>query len=157
MFSLACNITFTGYLKVLVLNVPWIGNTFFFEFEDWWKDDIYWLLKSSWFGLWKALFLNFPEMGNTVFFLSHKVERWYLLGLFELSNMFQDLGNKAFVQCTQSKWVPSVKNGKSGHHYWFSTLVFVSNFSLYWQFWTFLTKFTISNFFARRKTVATVF
>ena len=74
MFSLACNITFTGYLKVLVLNVPGMGNTVFFEFESWLKDDIYWLLKSSWFGLWKALFLNFPEMGNTVFFLSHKVD-----------------------------------------------------------------------------------
>ena len=121
---------FTGYWKVLDLGFE---KLFFWTFRRWEIRSFFWAIKL--------------------------MERWYLLGLFELSNMFQDLGNMAFVQCTQSKWVPSVKNGKSGHHYWFSTfeLVFVSNFSLYWQFWIFLTKFTISNFFARRKTVVTVF
>ena len=62
-----------------------------FEPKSWWKDDIYWLLKSSCFnlfgngkdglflsqevdgkmiltGYWKVLVLNFPVMGKTVFF-----------------------------------------------------------------------------------------
>ena len=46
---------------------------------------------------WKVLILNFSEMGNTVFFGARKLmERWYLLGLFYLSMIFQDLGNMVF-------------------------------------------------------------
>ena len=48
-------------------------------------------------GYWKVLVLNFSVMRNTVFFLVKKLmERWYLLGLFELSVIFQDLGNMVF-------------------------------------------------------------
>ena len=36
-------------------------------------------------------------MGNTVFFSAKKlIGRWYLLGLLELSIIFQDLGNMVF-------------------------------------------------------------
>ena len=46
---------------------------------------------------WKVLVLNFSVMGNTAFFSSKKfMERWYLPGLFELSMIFQDLGNMVF-------------------------------------------------------------
>ena len=96
------------------------GNTVFFELKSWWKDDIYWLLESSCFELlgggkyglflsqkvdgkiiftdyWKVLVLNFSEVGNTVFFWVKKLmERWYLLGLLELSMIYQGLGNTAF-------------------------------------------------------------
>ena len=44
-------IVFTDYWKVLVLNFSVIGNTVFFESRSWWKDDIYWLPKSSCFEL----------------------------------------------------------------------------------------------------------
>ena len=43
------NMIFTDYWKVLVLNFSVMGNTVFFESRSWWKDDIYWLLKSSCF------------------------------------------------------------------------------------------------------------
>ena len=46
---------------------------------------------------WKVLVLTFSVIGNTVFFSDKKlIERWYLCGLFELSMMFQDLGNRVF-------------------------------------------------------------
>ena len=51
---------------------------------------------------WKVLVLSFSVMGNTVFFSAKKLmERWYLLGLFELSMLFRDLGNMVFraVKC----------------------------------------------------------
>ena len=61
----------------------------FFEPKSWWKDYIYWLLK--------VVVLNFLVMKNTVFFWVKKLmERWYLLGLFELSMVFQGLGNMVF-------------------------------------------------------------
>ena len=45
-------------------------------------------------GYWKAYVLNFSVMGNVVFFSAKKLmEIWYLLGLFELSVIYQDLGN----------------------------------------------------------------
>ena len=92
----------------------------FFEPKSWWKDYIYWLLKSSYFelfgdgkyglflsqevdgkmiftGYWEVLVLNFLVMGNTVFSSAKKLmKRWYLLGLFELSMISQDLGNTVF-------------------------------------------------------------
>ena len=75
----------------------------FFEPKNWWKDVIYWLLKSCCFELfrnwkyglffsqkvngkmmftnfWKVLLLNFAEMRNMVFFWAKTLmERWYLL------------------------------------------------------------------------------
>ena len=79
------------------MNFPETGNTVFFEPKSWWKDDIYWLLESSCFELWIVFVLNFSELGNTFFLWPKKLmERWYLLGLFELSNIFQDLGNMVF-------------------------------------------------------------
>ena len=61
----------------------------FFEPKSWWKDYIYWLLK--------VVVLNFLVMKNTVFFWVKKLmERWYLLGLFKLSMIFQGLGNMVF-------------------------------------------------------------
>ena len=69
----------------------------FFKPKSWWKDDIYWLLKSSYFGPWKVLVLNFSERGNTVFIWAKMLmESWYLLGPFELSKIFQDLENMVF-------------------------------------------------------------
>ena len=70
---------FTDYWKGLVLNFSMMENTVFFESKSWYKDDIYWLLRSPCFEL----------FGDG---------KWYLLGLFELSMIFQDLGNMVF--CT---------------------------------------------------------
>ena len=74
-----------------------------FEPQSWWKDDIYWILKSSCFEIfrdgkyslflsqkvdgkmifteyWKVLVLNVLENGNTVPFWAKKLtEKWYLL------------------------------------------------------------------------------
>ena len=98
----------------------------FFGPKSWKKYDIYWLLKSSCFELFRdvkyGLFLSqkvdgkmiFTDyrtvlvlnsvMGNTVFSSVKKLmERWYLLALFELSMIFQDLGNMLFVQW-RSRW-----------------------------------------------------
>ena len=41
----------TDYCKVLVLIFSGMWNTVFFEPKSWWKDDIYWLLRSSCFEL----------------------------------------------------------------------------------------------------------
>ena len=41
--------TFSDYCKVLVLKFSGMGNTAFFQLKSWWKDDMYWLLKSSCF------------------------------------------------------------------------------------------------------------
>ena len=118
-FSVAWNTIFTDYWKVIVLTIRRWKNGFFwakklierwyllitgnflfwslrsweirsvFGPKSWWKDDIYWLLKSS--------CLNFSEMRNTVFFWVKKLtERWYLLGLFGLTMIFQGLGNMVF-------------------------------------------------------------
>ena len=81
---------------------------------------VYWLLKSSCFELsgeekygffsslkidgkmiftdhWKFLVFNFSEMGNTIFSWATKLmERWYLLGLFELFVIFQGVENMFF-------------------------------------------------------------
>ena len=42
---------FTDHWKGLVLNFSVMGHTVFFESKSWWKDDIYWLLRSSCFEL----------------------------------------------------------------------------------------------------------
>ena len=149
----------------------------FFEPKSWWKDDIYWLLKSSCFELfgdgkyglflsqefdWKddicwlrksscfelfggrkyglflsqkvdgkmiftdyrVLVLNFLVMGNTIFFSAKKLmERWYLLGLFELSMIFQDLEN---THCTKNR---------ISRHFAFGLATFPLHFHLVVTFW----------------------
>ena len=45
------NMMFTDYWKVLVLNFSVMGNTAFFESRSWWKENIYWLRRSSCFEL----------------------------------------------------------------------------------------------------------
>ena len=45
------NMIFTDYWKVFVLNFSEMRNTVFFESRNWWKDDIYWLLRSCCFEL----------------------------------------------------------------------------------------------------------
>ena len=111
---------FTDYWKVLVLNFSMMGNTVFFESRSWWKR--WYLLITEKFLFWtfrwweirfffsqkvdrkmiltgdrEVLILNFSVMWNTIFFSAKKLmERWYLLGLFELSMIFQDLGNTVF-------------------------------------------------------------
>ena len=80
---------FTNYWKVLFLIFSGMGNTVFFYPKSLWKDNIYWLLKISFFELF--------GMANTVFFWVKKLmERWYLLRLFEISMIFQDLENMVF-------------------------------------------------------------
>ena len=114
------NMIFIDYWKLFVLNFSVMGNTVFFEPKNWWKDDIYWLLKCSWFKLfgdgkcglflnkkvdgkmiftdyWKVLVLKFSVMGSTVFFLAKKLkERWYLLGFFWDFHDLQGLGKYDF-------------------------------------------------------------
>ena len=58
---------FTAYWKVLVSNFSEMENTVFFEPKRWWKDEIYWSLKSSCF----ALF----EDGKYGLSLSQKVDK----------------------------------------------------------------------------------
>ena len=106
--------------KFLFWTFRWWEIRSIFESRSWWKDDIYWLLKRSCFklfgdgkyglflrqevdgkmiftGYWEVLVLTFSVMGNTVFFSAKKVmERLYLRGLFELSMIFQNLGNMVF-------------------------------------------------------------
>ena len=66
------NMIFTDQWKVLVLTISAVRNTVFFEPKSRWKDDIYWLLKSSCIELFND--------GKSVFFWVKKlIERWYLL------------------------------------------------------------------------------
>ena len=112
-------------------------NVVFFEHKSWWKDDIYWLLESSCFELFDdakyGLFLSeevdgkdyiywllksscfeLSDDGKEIFFSAKKLmERWYLLGLFELSMMFQDLGNTVFhAMYSKYVWIVSLKDRK---------------------------------------------
>ena len=58
---------------------------------------------------WKVLVLNVSVMGNTVFFTAKKlVERWYLLGLFDLSMILHDLENMVF----RAVWDITYTHGK---------------------------------------------
>ena len=56
---------------------------------NWWKDDNYWLRRSSYFEL-------FRDEKYSFFLAKMLMERWYLHGLFELSIIFQHLGNMTF-------------------------------------------------------------
>ena len=76
------NMIFTDHWKVLVLTISAMGNTVFFEPKSRWKDDIYWLLKSSCIELFNG--------GKSVFFESRswlKDDIYWLLksSCFELS------------------------------------------------------------------------
>ena len=75
--------------KFLFWTFWWWEIRSFFQSRSWWKDDIYWLLRSFCFKIFG---------GEKYGLLSAKklMERWYLLGLFELSMIFQDLGNMVF-------------------------------------------------------------
>ena len=113
-------IIFAGYWKVFVLNFLVMGNAVFFWvkklMERWYllitENFLFWT-----FWWWKiqpflsqevdgnmifngyreVLVLNFSVMGNTIFFSAKKLmEILYLLGVFELSTIFQDLGNMFF-------------------------------------------------------------
>ena len=82
-------IIFTDYGKVLVLNFSVLENTVFFESRSWWKDVVYWLPGSYCFELFGG--------GKCDPFSAKKLmERWYLLGIFELFMIFQDLENTVF-------------------------------------------------------------
>ena len=112
---------FTDYWKVLVLIFSGIGNTVlfwpkkvmerwyllipekflfwffreweirsFFQSRSWWKDDIYWFLRSSCFEI-------FGDGKYDLLSSKKLMERWYLLGIFELSMIFQDFGNMVFL------------------------------------------------------------
>ena len=83
------NMIFTDYWKGLVLDFSVMGNTVFFESRSSWKHDIYWLLRSSCFEL-------FGDGKYSLFSAKNLMGRWYLHGLFELSMIFQDLGNMVF-------------------------------------------------------------
>ena len=61
----------------------------FLEPKSWLKDDIYWLKKMPCFEL-------FGDGKCGLFWVKKLMERWYLHGLFELSMIFQDLGNMVF-------------------------------------------------------------
>ena len=99
-FSLAWNTIFTdnlkvfvlklsGYWKGLVLNLSVMENTVFLSLE---VDG-----KMIFTCYWEVLVLNLLVMGNTVFLSAKRLmERWYVHGLFELSMIFQDLGNMFF-------------------------------------------------------------
>ena len=114
------NMIFTDYWKVLILIFSGMRNTVFFwakklmeiwyllitenflfwtfrwweirpffESRSWWKDDIYWLLRKSCFEL-------FGDAKYGLFSFKMLMERWYLLGLFELSMILQNLRNMVF-------------------------------------------------------------
>ena len=66
---------------------------------------------------WKVLVLNFLEIGNTVFSSIKKLlERSYLLGVSELSMIFQAFGNMVFravLSLLQSaRWAEKYTNDK---------------------------------------------
>ena len=84
------NMIFTDYRKVLVLILLEVGNTVF----SWAKKLVerWYLLATE-----KFLFWTFRWWKIRSFFTAKKLmERWYLHGLFELSMIFQDLGNMVF-------------------------------------------------------------
>ena len=67
-------VIFTGYWKVLVLSFSVMENAVFFEAKSSWKDDIYWLLKSSCFGLPKSYCFELFGDGKHGLFFSEKID-----------------------------------------------------------------------------------
>ena len=128
------NMIFTDYWKVLVLIFLGMRNMVFswakklierwylliiekilFWTFPWWEIGLFLSQevngKMVFTGYWEVLVLNFSVMGNTVFFSAKMfMERWYLHGLFELSVIFQDLGNMVFravrylLRCNLFRW-----------------------------------------------------
>ena len=113
------NMIFNRYWKVLVLIFSGMGSNVFFEPKSWWKDYIYWLQKGFSFELFRAgkygtffwvkkliewyllviekfLFSTFWWLGIQSFFAKKLMERWYLLGLIEVSMIFRSMGNMTF-------------------------------------------------------------
>ena len=72
--------------KFLFWTFRWLEIRSFFESRSWWKDDIYWLLRSS-------CFEHLTDGKYGLFSAKKLMERWYLHGLFYFSMIFQDLGN----------------------------------------------------------------
>ena len=66
------NMIFIDYWNVFVLNFSGMENAVLFEGKSWWKDYIYWLLKSSCFEL-------FCDGKYGPFWGKKLMERWYLL------------------------------------------------------------------------------
>ena len=65
-------------------------------------------------GYWEVLFLIFLVIGNTVFFSAKmKMERRYLLGLFALCMIFQDLRNMVFRAVFESSYFIRSSNQNS--------------------------------------------
>ena len=113
-------IIFAGYWKVFVLNFLVMGNAVFFWVKKlmerwyllitenflfwtfwWWKIQSFLSQEVDgnmiFNGYREVLVLNFSVMGNTIFFSAKRLmEILYLLGVFELSTIFQDLGNMFF-------------------------------------------------------------
>ena len=97
-FSLAWNIIFNDNFKCSSFEIFGGKEHDIFEPKSWRKYDIYWLLRSSCFEL-------FGDGKYGLFSAKKLMERWYSRGLFELSMIFQDLGNVVFraVQQSQNK------------------------------------------------------
>ena len=74
--------------------------------ESWWKDDIYWLLKMSCFEV-------FGDGKYGLFWAKKLIERWYLLGLFEIFLILQDLGNMVFLAVFCIGFIDFMLQGKS--------------------------------------------
>ena len=92
--------------KFLFWTFRWWKIRSFFEARSWWKDHIYWLMRSSCFELLSDV--------NTIFFSAKKLMgRWYLLVLFELSMIFQDLGNTVFRAVNKTINYLSCQNNSS--------------------------------------------
>ena len=90
------NTIYTDYQKVVVLNLSEMKNMILslkyghgFEPKTWWEYYIYWLLKSS-------CFKHFDDGKYSLFSGKKLMERWYLLGLFELSLILQGSENMVF-------------------------------------------------------------
>ena len=113
---------FTGYWNVLVLIFSGMRNTVFFEPKSWWKHHIYWFLRSSCFEL--------SGDGKYCLFSAKKLmKRWYLRGLFELSMIFQVLGNMVFRAALQPMDLHvSLKLSKKSSSYNFSRILFMKGY-----------------------------
>ena len=109
---------FTGYWNVLVLIFSGMRNTVFFEPKSWWKHHIYWFLRSSCFEL--------SGDGKYCLFSAKKLmKRWYLRGLFELSMIFQVLGNMVFRAALQPMDLHvSLKLSKKSSSYNFAHFIY---------------------------------
>ena len=70
--SVVWNTMFTDYWKAFISELSGDENTVFFGLRSWWKDDIYWLRKSSSFDI-------FGDGKHGPFLDKKMMERFYLL------------------------------------------------------------------------------